>query len=153
MPPFSWPFSGTTTPAGAPAPTTPDYGVDWYWNGDIDPTGRLVNGPLAVAQAIARRLITTRGTLFYDPEYGFNLRDFLNETVEEGQTIFQIESGIETECLKDERVESADAAAEYIESASRLRVTARLVLAEGPFELVLIVDAVTLEILSLQSAA
>ena len=151
---FSWPVAGQVFVPAAQLRTDPDYGLDWFWQGDpdnnfigdVDPMGRPVTGPLAVAQAISRRLVTTRGTLFYDPEYGFNVRDFLNESID-AQALFQMQSGIEGECLKDERVEAAQAYVEFIEESSQLIIAIQLVLSSGPFELVLGVDAVTTELL------
>ena len=74
------------------------------------------------------------------------MRDFLNESID-AQALFQMQSGIEGECLKDERVEAAQAYVEFIEESSQLIIAIQLVLSSGPFELVLGVDAVTTELL------
>src|SRR4051812_20722035 len=39
----------------------------------------LATGLENVGNAMCRRLITPRGALFYDPEYGFDVRSFLNK--------------------------------------------------------------------------
>jgi hypothetical protein len=78
-------------------------GVDVSCYPDLDPLGTLVSGNTALAQAIARRLTTPRGGLFYDTNYGTDLRLYLNEGMtNEAQS--RIKAAIESECAKDERV-------------------------------------------------
>lgn len=55
--------------------------------------------------ALRRRLNTPRGALFYDPDYGFDLRQYVQAAFDVALQ-FEFESFIETECLKDERVDS-----------------------------------------------
>lgn len=126
-----------------------DYGSDVACVTDIDPAFAMVSGPTAVAQAIARRLITPRGGLHYDGTYGYDLRQHLNGSIEDGDT-FVVASSVETQCEQDERVRSASARVTYDALTETLRVTIALVLDDGPFELVLGVSAVTVEVLSLR---
>ena len=61
-----------------------DIGTDLYCISDLDPAGRTVSGPEALAQAIARRLQTPRGALAAigdDPDYGLDLRDYVGDDV------------------------------------------------------------------------
>ena len=56
-------------------------GVDLAWPGnDIDAGGAYVSGVAALTQALLRRLTTPRGGLFYDPNYGTDIRAWVGET-------------------------------------------------------------------------
>lgn len=127
-----------------------DYGTDVSCVDDLDPTFALVRGSTAVAQALARRFITARGGLHYDGTYGYDLRNHLNASLDAGDE-FLIASAVEAQCEQDERVRSASARVTYVAATETLRVA---IVAEGdagPFELVLGVSAVTIEILSIRS--
>lgn len=124
-----------------------DLGATISCLGDLDPMFRMVSGRKALAQEIANRLISPRGSYLPDPSYGFDVRAFLNESVSPRE-VFAIESGIEAEALKDERIEDADATVTFDEAAGSVRIDLRLTDAEGPFDLVIAIDAVNLEILS-----
>jgi hypothetical protein len=69
---------------------------------EVDP-----NSPLGIAEAVTRRLITTRGDLLDDGTYGFNVRAMLNHP----QTVNELRS-LEISCIneanKEERVQRAD---------------------------------------------
>ncbi len=124
-----------------------DYGSDIHCIDDIDPSFSVVTGRLAVAQALARRLGTPRGGLFYDPEYGFDLRQFANAGFNQALS-FQISAGIEAECVKDERVRSASASVTYDAQTERLTTAVDGISDAGPFRLVLSVSSVTVEVLA-----
>ena len=62
-------------------------------------------GTRNLIDALRRRLETPRGGLFYDPDYGFDLRQYVQAAMDAALQ-FELESFIETECLKDERVAS-----------------------------------------------
>src|SRR5690606_6969920 len=47
---------------------------------DLDPSFGLVSGRRALAQAILARLDTPQGALWYDPDYGRDLKRWLNES-------------------------------------------------------------------------
>jgi phage baseplate assembly protein W len=66
------------------------------------PMTRLEN----LEEALLRRLITPRGGLFYDPEYGLDVREYLNTALSDADR-FELETFIALECEKDERVNSA----------------------------------------------
>lgn len=123
-----------------------DLGLTISCLGDLDPSFAMVSGRRGLAQEIANRLISPRGSYLPDPEYGFDVRAFLNESIGIGE-IFRIESGVESEALKDERVDDADATVTYIESSASLRIELRLVDGQGPFDLVISIDALTVDLL------
>lgn len=133
--------------APGPGPGT-DFGIDVSCVADIDPTFALVSGRRALAQALARRLSTPRGGLFYDGTYGYDLRSQLNAAVDDFGGTFAIAAAVEAEVEKDERVLAATAEVTFDASTERLRVAIAIMAADGPFALVLGVDAVTVEILS-----
>lgn len=43
-------------------------------------TGALISGPALLLESLARRLRTRKGALFYDPEYGSHLPEYLGES-------------------------------------------------------------------------
>lgn len=125
-----------------------DLGTDLSCFPDLDPAGNTVSGQTALAQAIARRLSTPRGGLFYDPAYGTDLRAFLNEGFT-AQRAYGIQSAIETECAKDERVRSASAAVAFNVATQTLAVSVALTTADGPFKLILAVSQLSVAILTI----
>ncbi len=64
---------------------------------------RTVRGFRVLLEALARRLSTPRGGLFYDPSYGFDVRAFLNSRIND-ETKYNLVSGVENEVLQDPRV-------------------------------------------------
>jgi phage baseplate assembly protein W len=103
---------------------------------------RMVEGRPALMDALRNRLSTSRGGLWYAPNYGTNLCDFVNAAF----TAYAIEQAAETECLKDERVESVSATAVQV-GRKRVALTLRIVDGQGPFEMVLDVTDVTVAML------
>lgn len=124
-----------------------DFGTDISCYPDLDPLGTLVSGNTALAQAIARRLTTPRGGLFYDTNYGTDLRLYLNEGMT-NETQSRIKAAIESECRKDERVSSASAEVTFNFATQTLSVSISLVTASGPFTLTLDVTQLTVSLLT-----
>ena len=119
-------------------------GTDLNWDGDLDPAGRYVSGRKCLAQAFRRRFETGRGTLFYDGEYGLDLREYLNRDLGTGE-LAALARAIEDQALQDDRVLSATATVTFVDE--RLRVELALVDAAGPFDLTLAVSDLTVEVL------
>jgi len=105
---FSTPTLATSiTPNAAGGSTAiPDYGRDMWCLSDIDPGAVEVTGAQALAQACYRRLITTRGTLLGDPDYGYDLQGTLDDDLSTSD-LARIASEIDSELVKDERVASS----------------------------------------------
>jgi hypothetical protein len=116
-----------------------EYGSDFSVVEDFGATMSVVTGPIVVAQAVARRLQTPRGGLWYDPNYGTDMRQFVNGHA----TAFQIATAIESEALKDERVERASA--EVAITQDRVVAVVTLQLADGPFTLTVTASELTVE--------
>lgn len=124
-----------------------DLGTDVFAVTDLDPAFRLVSGRMAHAQAIARRLGTPRGDLARigdDPDYGTDLRAYVGSDVGP-RVVFEVQSLVEREALKDERTLSATAT--VTAAGGALMVAVRLADARGPFSLVLAVSDVTVSVL------
>jgi phage baseplate assembly protein W len=90
-----------------------DFGSDFAWTGDLDPRMPKVDGLAGLQQSILRRLTTPRGGLFYDPEYGTDMTQFMN--AETNPKI--VEQAAESEILKDERVFGATV--EFVKQATK----------------------------------
>lgn len=95
--------------------------LDLWCVTDIQDTGAEASGYLAFSQSLARRLITTRGTLIDDPLYGIDVREWLNvERTERNRT--RLEASVTSELMKDERVASVTVDAAYVGDAISLKV-------------------------------
>lgn len=123
-----------------------DYGTDISCTNDFAPDGRVASGRRLLAEAICRRLITPRGRLIDDPNYGFDLTGYVNDDMSAGD-IAALRAGIEAECIKDERVSAATCAASLATSGI-MNISLTLTDGAGPFALVLAVSAITISILS-----
>jgi hypothetical protein len=120
-----------------------NYGLDLRLLPDKTFTRR--DGTALIVELAVRRLTTPRGGLFYDPLFGFDLREFVQD--EWGEiTRFELEDGAQRELLKIEGVFDARVTATAPVN-TKMRVSAILELDTGPFSLVLLVEAVTVEVL------
>lgn len=145
------PFSGTTK-YGADVST---FVVNPDGELDLDPRFTIISGPRVVAEAVARRLVTSRGTLKYDGDFGLDIRDWINSdiasaesSITEDPVLFALRSSIEGEAEKDERVESAAADVTYSRTDKTVTATVRITPVTGAvFKFVLAIDAVTAQIL------
>jgi hypothetical protein len=123
-----------------------NYGHDLFCIQDLDPGMIEVDGRVCLAQAIARRLMTPRGGLIDDTNYGYDLTAFINDDIT-ASAIGRMQGQIVAECMKDQRVVGASASVIY--TAQQLIVTISITDGVGPFPLVLAVSAVTVQILSI----
>ena len=128
----------------------PDLGTDGAWfDGDLDARLGLVDGLTLLGQDLAARLQTPREGLWYDPDYGYDLRQWVNADYEPSD-VFVIQSEVERECLKDERVEGCRATIEADDIKHTLSVTLNVTVADGPtYDLVLAVSDVTVDVLGI----
>ena len=91
----------------------PALGSDLAGINDLTPTMQECSGRVALAQNLGRRLITPRGALIYDVNYGYDLNQFINADVSQAD-ISQIQGYVRQEMLKDQRVISAAVTAQYV---------------------------------------
>ena len=99
-----------------------------------------------LAEAIIRRLTTPRGGLFYDPDYGVDLRRYLNEAATE-EVQFEIARLAEEQAEEDPRVARATAEVSFEPTTRTLTVHLTLELATEPSPLVTEASNVTVEVL------
>lgn len=125
-----------------------DHGTDISCVSDVDAAAVEVSGRLCLAQAIARRLTTPRGRLLDDPNYGYDLTQFVNDDLAPAD-LAKIRAFAEAECLKDERVRGVTITL-TLAATGVLVVTVALVDGDGPFTLVLSVTSVTATLLNVQ---
>lgn len=137
--------AGTVLPTGGG--DTIELGVDIACIDDIASQFSLVGGMPNVAMALLRRLSTPRGGLLYDGDYGLDLRDYLSAGIDQRE-LSMMGPNIEAECLKDERVQGCEARVTYIRAESALRVRMRVLTATGPFQFIMAVSSVTVELLN-----
>lgn len=123
-----------------------DFGTDINGTPDLDPAFSRVTGATCLGQALSRRLETPRGGLWYDPDYGEDVRDRLNDAV--GMTTrHALESAVEAECEKDKRVRRASATATFDQASYTLSLAISVETAAGPFTFLMKADSLTVQLL------
>ena len=123
-----------------------NYGSDLSCLNDLDPSMLETSGLHMLAQALCRRLITPRGTLIDDANYGFDLRQFLGDDLAPAD-VARISAGVDAELVKDERVAASQTTAGLLSGV--LTVSTAVTPSSGPnFQLVVAVSAVTVALLS-----
>ena len=104
-------FSDLLTEWLAETPEAPvdlaGYGRDIYCYDDMRETAQEVEGLNVVAQNVYRRLITDRGSLMGCPDYGLDIRSFLNKGLDP-TTLLAIPALVELEIKKELRVQTAN---------------------------------------------
>lgn len=121
-------------------------GVDISCYPDLDAGFSLVSGRTALGQALARRLETPRGGLFYDRDYGTDVREMVNDAATSAFAQ-QRQQQIEAEALKEERVGTATATVTYSPATSTAAIKLAVDTAAGPFTFVLAVTSVSIAVL------
>lgn len=108
----------------------------------------IVSEEANLIQALSRRLQTPRGGLFYDLNYGLDLRRYLKESMTP-ETETELSILLSNELLKDSRV--LDATIELIQQGPLpqrvLTITATISVQEGDFDLIIDVSEVSVEVL------
>lgn len=133
-------------PDTTPDPTVRERGDDLDVRTDVSRTSfSLAAGVRNIGNALARRLITPRGGLLYDPSYGTDIRAYVNAGFTASK-LAQLASEIETEVLKDARVASAAVAVQIAGSSMTISLTVDL--AQGPFELIFRSDGLSVELIA-----
>jgi len=128
--------------------TTTDYGTAIPCVQDIDLSGNLVTGRAVLSQALARRLLTPRGRLIDDANYGYDVAGELGDDLGPND-VSVIAGNIDTEFRKDERVvdSSTVATLSVVGGLQTLTTTSTITDGDGPFPLVLGISGVTVTIL------
>jgi hypothetical protein len=118
------------------------FGVDLGGVLDVESTLVLRMDRQALSEALLRRLTTPRGSLFYDFDYGFDLRQFLSAPAPQPG---YLEMQVRTEVEKDERVEGVDVQSSFVGETLTVQLT--VTDGDGPFNLTLEVTQLTVEFL------
>lgn len=94
---------------------------------DLSPIGAKVDGARRVAEALARRLSTTRGSLLSShPDvgsYGIALQDYLQGTMLPDE-VASLRGVVARECMKDPRVDTAHVTASLLGGKLTLKIRA-----------------------------
>jgi phage baseplate assembly protein W len=123
------------------------YGSDILVFPGLDETFNLVNDGRVLAEALGRRLTTPRGALPFHPDYGLDVRAWLNEGFTQ-DAAYRLKAAIERECEADERVASATSSVSFNLAAQSLRFKVSCATATGPFTFVMNVTSLTIELLA-----
>jgi phage baseplate assembly protein W len=135
---------------GTAPQTAPSYGTDLSCVSDMDPGAVEVSGLTLLGQACARRLMTPRGRLLDDPNYGTDITRYVNDDLSPAD-LAKIGSGVDAELVKDERV-SASSTTVTFPSTGILTLAIQVTPSTGPtFKLVIAVSQVTATLLQVST--
>ena len=123
--------------------------VDIFCVEDMRPDMPQVSGRTACAHRLARRLTTPRGRFPWWPKFGSDLRQYLLSKA----TPEAIASAAESECLKDEQVDSVKVRAEVQDSGRRIHLVIEVTDAAGPYVFTLTITDAAANLIILQNAA
>jgi len=125
-----------------------DLGTDIGCYPDLDASFATVTAFILLGQDLARRLETARGGLFYDSQYGLDLREMVNDTATLANARKR-QTQIKGEVEKDERVQRATVTVTYLLNSSSATVKLVVETAAGPFTYILNVTALTVSLLKI----
>lgn len=144
-----------TPPSPVPQPFAPsvrplalgetDYGDDVSTFPFPDTTFSTLRGKRVLAEALSRRLLTRKGLIKLFPDYGEDVRDLVNETMSDAR-LEQTRARVEAELLQDERVDSLTVSVSFSLAASTLAISCSGTSSLGPFDFVLSVSSVSVEL-------
>lgn len=112
----------------------------------VDPNLGLLGGSSNLGQALLHRLQTPRGGLFYDLNYGTDLRLYVNDAMTSAKAS-RVAADAQAECAKDERVVSCTATATFNQAAGSLTLRLNCSTASGPFTFIVSVTSVSVKLL------
>jgi phage baseplate assembly protein W len=106
---------------------------------------------MIVAQSIYRRLITSRGALKYDLDYGLDVADFLQQPMTPAYRA-SIAGMIKNEILKDDRVQDVAVSAEVSLDGSTITIVIKGTCSDptGPFALTMAVSPAATLVVAIQ---
>lgn len=121
--------------------------VDCGPNG-LSPSFALISGQTTLAQQTYRRITTGRGVLFFHQGDGKDLRQYLAQGFTT-TTLVGIQTDLQQEILKDERIDQALISLSYSPQTQALTLTIYVSPKNGtPFKLVLLVTQLTVQLLN-----
>lgn len=125
-----------------------DLGTDVALTDDLAAVWGIATGKVNFGMAIYRRLTTPLGGLFYDARYGYDVRDLLNDDLDDGK-LAAGRGAIKAQCMLDERSQSVKVNLAFTAATKSLDIDISIETADGPFDLVLRATSVTLAILTI----
>jgi hypothetical protein len=131
------------------------YGVDTYCMDGLVP-GRMARGRAVVAQNAYHRLITSRGELVGgddEGDFGLNLLETLG-AVSTASERAALPGRIRAELMKDPRIEDVEAVVTPLDAGRGVvshTIEIHAVTGEGPFDIVLSVDDLTVALVGLRT--
>lgn len=120
-------------------------GSCWSCISDVDMPSTMATGFACLGQAIARRWQTPRGGLIDDPNYGFDLTDYIGGDLGKND-LARLAHMAGEEATKDERVKSCAVTVTLLANGDML-VVGQVTTADGPFSLVVSVSGVSVTLL------
>jgi len=120
--------------------TDDELGEDWGGVDDITSGLDDVTGRLALLQCVARRWYDLAGSHFYDRDLGKGMSLWLNSAMTSPSSI---ESALEDEARKDERVETCDVTVTFDSTRETLTIKGRITDADGLFAFTVAASALT----------
>lgn len=115
-----------------------DYGFDVSGVDDISKSFTTSKELRLLAEALLRRLITGKGTLFCDLTYGYDLRMLLNSNIKDFEKA-NIVQEIQDEIASDDRVSAVKV--EVLEWGERIRMQVNAATVYGPLDLTALIDS------------
>jgi len=128
-----------------------DFGTDvsTFVDGDLDPFFRVISGKRVVAEAIVRRWTTPQGALFFDENFGRDVRDLLGQATSP-QTLFALKNALVAQAEEDERVAEISVDVSLDVRSRKLLIRGEIATADGPFTLVVSISDLSVDLLSPQ---
>lgn len=106
------------------------FGIDLSVEPDLGRVFSLVSEEDCLRQDLLHRFTTPRGSLFYDANYGYDVRQFLGQPLS-ARDVFRIGAGLTNETRQDDRVLDATTKVTLLSNGFTAAITVRT--AEGPF--------------------
>ena len=132
-----------------------DYGSDWSWGVDADPTGALCSGYVLLGQAAYHRITTPRGSNLDAPDAGIDITEFLHKGMTETERA-EVPNLIRQEILDDPRFSGVETtmAEQWTTEGITWTISIRVTPTDsGPFDLVCSVEQAVTKIVSITPVA
>lgn len=128
-----------------------DFGADVSCWDDIDPLAvdLLPDDTNVVAQDAYHRLITPKGSLLDDPDWGIDILDFIHQPASAAY-LASLPGIVRSELAKDDRIDSVEVTV-TLQPSDSMRISVRGETADGPFDFVVGVSASGTELVEFMS--
>lgn len=121
--------------------------IDIWWEEDFKPEMPEVSGMLALAQRLLRRITTPKGFFPWWPNEGINIHEYILTKV----PTWRIKSDVESECLRDEQVETIIATPEYRDGGKSIYLELFVVSKVGNFNFTMTATEASASLIALQA--